>query len=146
MDFNKFLFGFIKIAFSIMMILLVIYVGVGLCRTGYDFGYRVFTEPAMEMAPGEDVLVQVRDDMSSKEIGQMLEDKGLVRDSRLFFLQYRLSAYYGKIKSEVYTLNTSMTPKEMIVYMATNVPEESTQTTDNSAAEEEGSTEVELGE
>ena len=84
--------------------------------------------------------------MSSKEIGQMLEDKGLVRDSRLFFLQYRLSAYYGKIKSEVYTLNTSMTPKEMIVYMATNVPEESTQIMDNSAAEEEGSTEVELGE
>ena len=106
MDFNKFLFGFIKIAFSVMMILLVIYVGVGLCRMGYDFGYRVFTEPAMEMAPGQDVLVQVRDDMSSKEIGQMLEDKGLVRDSRLFFLQYRLSAYYGKIKSEVYTLNT----------------------------------------
>ncbi len=146
MDFNKFLFGFIKIAFSVMMILLVIYVGVGLCRMGYDFGYRVFTEPAMEMAPGQDVLVQVRDDMSSKEIGQMLEDKGLVRDSRLFFLQYRLSAYYGKIKSEVYTLNTSMTPKEMIVYMATNVPEESTQIMDNSAAEEEGSTEVELGE
>ena len=146
MDFNKFLFGFIKIAFSVMMILLVIYVGVGLCRMGYDFGYRVFTEPAMEMAPGHDVFVQVRDDMSSKEIGQMLEDKGLVRDSRLFFLQYRLSAYYGKIKSEVYTLNTSMTPKEMIVYMATNVPEESTQIMDNSAAEEEGSTEVELGE
>ena len=146
MDFNKFLFGFIKIAFSVMMILLVIYVGVGLCRMGYDFGYRVFTEPAMEMAPGQDVLVQVRDDMSSKEIGQMLEDKGLVRDSRLFFLQYRLSAYYGKIKSEVYTLNTSMTPKEMIVYMATNVPEESTQIMENSAAEEEGSTEVELGE
>ena len=146
MDFNKFLFGFIKIAFSVMMILLVIYVGVGLCRMGYDFGYRVFTEPAMEMAPGQDVLVQVRDDMSSKEIGQMLEDKGLVRDSRLFFLQYRLSAYYGKIKSEVYTLNTSMTPKEMIVYMATNVPEESTQIMDNSAAEEEGPTEVELGE
>ncbi|MEE1027612.1 MAG: aminodeoxychorismate lyase [Agathobacter sp.] len=146
MDFNKFLFGFIKIAFSVMMILLVIYVGVGLCRMGYDFGYRVFTEPAMEMAPGQDVLVQVRDDMSSKEIGQMLEDKGLVRDSRLFFLQYRLSAYYGKIKSEVYTLNTSMTPKEMIVYMATNVPEESTQIMDNTAAEEEGSTEVELGE
>ena len=39
-----------------------------------------------------------------------------------------------------------MTPKEMIVYMATNVPEESTQIMDNSAAEEEGSTEVELGE
>ena len=146
MEFNKFLFGFIKIAFSVMMILLVIYVGVGLCRMGYDFGYRVFTEPAMEMAPGQDVLVQVRDDMSSKEIGQMLEDKGLVRDSRLFFLQYRLSAYYGKIKSEVYTLNTSMTPKEMIVYMATNVPEESTQIMDNTAAEEEGSTEGELGE
>ena len=50
MDFNKFLFGFIKIAFSVMMILLVIYVGVGLCRMGYDFGYRVFTEPAMLLA------------------------------------------------------------------------------------------------
>lgn len=146
MDFNKVLFGFIKIAFSVMMILLVVYIGVSLCRTGYDFGYRVFTEPAIEMSPGRDVLVQVTEDMGPKEIGPMLEDKGLVRDGTLFSIQYKLSAYYGKIKPEVYTLNTSMTPKEMIVYMVTTVSEKDTESTEKTAAEEEGSTEVELSE
>ena len=64
MNINKALFTFIKIAFSIMVILLVIYGTVQLCRVGYDYGYRLFTEPAMEDEPGEDVLVQVKEDMS----------------------------------------------------------------------------------
>lgn len=143
MDFNKALFGFIRIAFTVMMVLLVIYLGVNLCRVGYDFGYRVFTEPAIEDSPGRDILVQIKDDTSSKDIGRILEDKGLVRDGKLFYLQYKLSAYYGKISPNVYTLNTSMTPKEMIVLMATTVKEDIQQ---QSAADEEGTTEVELSE
>ena len=40
-----------------------------------------------------DVLVQVEKGISAEELGQLLEDKGLVRDHNLFYLQLKLSAY-----------------------------------------------------
>jgi UPF0755 protein len=128
---NKALFQFIRGAFTILIILVVIYGAVSLAMTGYEFGYRVFTETAIDEAPGKDVMVLVKEDMSQKEIAEMLEEKGLIRDSRLFLLQLKLSAYSGKLLPGVYTLNTSMEPKEMMVVMAT-VPEAETETEDTS--------------
>ena len=141
MDLNKVLFTFIKISFAILVVLLVIYAAVNLSGLGYDFGYRVFTESAIEEAPGVDILVQVKEDTSESELGDILEEKGLVRDSRLFYLQIKLSAYSGKLIPGVYTLNTSMTPKEMIVLMAT-APEGEESIEDESGTEAEKETEA----
>ena len=130
MDLNKFLFRFISVAFKIMIALLVIVATVKLGGIGYDFGYRVFTESAIDKEPGKDVLVQVREDTSARELGKTLEEKGLVRDGNLFFLQLKLSAYSKRILPGVYTLNTSMTAKDMMVVMSTKESEstESTET------------------
>ena len=92
MDFNKALFGFIRVAFSIMIALLVLFAGIKICSICYDFGYRVFTEPAMTNGDGQDVLVQVEKGISAEELGQLLEDKGLVRDHNLFYLQLKLGS------------------------------------------------------
>ena len=130
MDLNKFLFRFISVAFKIMIALFVIAATVKLGGIGYDFGYRVFTESAIDKEPGKDVLVQVREDTSARELGKTLEEKGLVRDGNLFFLQLKLSAYSERILPGVYTLNTSMTAKDMMVVMSTKESEstESTET------------------
>ena len=130
MDLNKFLFRFISVAFKIMIALFVIAATVKLGGIGYDFGYRVFTESAIDKEPGKDVLVQVREDTSARELGKTLEEKGLVRDGNLFFLQLKLSAYAKRILPGVYTLNTSMTAKDMMVVMSTEESEstESTET------------------
>lgn len=136
MQFNKALFKFIKVAFTIMVILLIVYAGVRISKTAYDFGYRVFTETAIDKAPGKDVDIQVTDGMSAKELGEELEAKGLVRDARLFQIQLKLSAYSKKIKTGVYTLNTSMTPKEMIVVMA-GAADSTEEDTENSTQLEE---------
>lgn len=136
MQFNKALFKFIKVAFTIMVILLIVYAGVRISKTAYDFGYRVFTETAIDKAPGKDVTIQVTDGMSAKELGEELEAKGLVRDARLFQIQLKLSAYSKKIKTGVYTLNTSMTPKEMMVVMA-GAADSTEEDTENSTQLEE---------
>ena len=130
MDLNKFLFRFISVAFKIMIALFVIAATVKLGGIGYDFGYRVFTESAIDKERGKDVLVQVREDTSARELGKTLEEKGLVRDGNLFFLQLKLSAYSKRILPGVYTLNTSMTAKDMMVVMSTEESEstESTET------------------
>lgn len=136
MDVNKALFAFIKIIFSIMIALMVIVGTLRLCATGYDYGYRFFTETSVDVAPGEDVIVQVYDSTSTKELSEMLEEKGLIRDAKLFTIRLKLSAYRNSIKPGVYTLNTSMTPKEMMIAMSS---QEETQSTE--PAEEVGDTE-----
>lgn len=126
MNLNKVILKFVSISFSVLVTLLVV---VGLVELGsycYDFGYRVFTESPIDAAPGTDVVVQVTADMSEREIGKMLEEEGLVRDGNLFFAQLKLSAYSGELLPGTYTLNTSMTGKDMIVVMAME-SEESTE-------------------
>jgi UPF0755 protein len=133
MNVNKALFAFIKIIFTIMVALMVIVAAVNLCITGYDYGYRFFTEQPVSEAPGEDILVQVKEDTSGMELARMLENKGLIRDAKLFYMRWKLSAYSNSIKPGVYTLNTSMTPKEMMIAMS---PQEESQLPDNTEAAE----------
>lgn len=128
MKLNKVIFKFVSISFSILVTLLVI---VGLIEIGrycYDFGYRVFTETAIEEAPGTDIEVQVTADMSEYQIGKTLEKEGLIRDAKLFYAQLKLSAYSGKLLPGTYTLNTSMTGKDMLVVMATDTAEDEEET------------------
>jgi UPF0755 protein len=126
MDVNKILLNVLKIVFSVMIILIIITATIRLCRTGYDYGYRFFTETAVDEAPGEDVLVQVKEGTSAMQLAEMLENKGLIRDSKLFYARLELSAYRNSIEPGVYTLNTSMTPKEMMIVMSGS--EEATET------------------
>ena len=92
----------------------IIYQGAILC---YNYGYRIFTEPALSAGEGRTVTVAITDDMSPKEIGQLFENKGLVRDARLFMLQYYLSEYVKDVKPGVFDLSTSMTAEEMMEAM-----------------------------
>ena len=80
--------------------------------------------------------MQVKPDMSNKQIAGMLEEKGLVRDSKLFYLQLKLSAYNHSIEPGVYTLNTSMTPKELMIAMSPDEATESAESTESTAATE----------
>lgn len=118
MNAKKVVFKIVNISFSILVVVLVIFLMFRMGTYAYDFGYRVFTEEAMSPKPGKDVVVEVEQNMSSTALAQMLEDKRLVREDKLFLIQLKLSAYSDKIKPGIYTLNTSMTPREMIEEMA----------------------------
>ena len=82
----------------------------------------------MEEEPGRDVVVIIEKGMGNLEVGAELESKGLVRDGNLFMIQLMLSAYKDEIKPGTYILNTSMTPKEMMIIMAEEPEVEETET------------------
>lgn len=84
----------------------------------YDFGYRVFAEEAMTTGEGRIISVYVEPDDSVRDIGKMLEEKGLIRDANLFFVQELLSENHGKINPGIYDLSTSMKSDEMLAIMA----------------------------
>ena len=85
----------------------------------YDYGYRIFKEDTMTQAPGLDIEVQITMGKSVKEIGEILVNKGLIRDANLFYLQNIVSEYKDKLIPGVYTLNTAMTMQEMMKIMST---------------------------
>lgn len=89
----------------------------------YDYGYRIFGEEAVDEEPGRDVSVEILEDDSVEAIGQMLEEKGLIRDAKLFVIQEKLSGFENGIAPGAYELNTAMTVEEMLELM-TAVTEE----------------------
>lgn len=115
------LLGFIL---NILMMVLIVFVVIQLATAAYDIGYRVFTEPAMESEPGRDVMVEVEQGMSAWELGTELEEKGLVDNHILFTVQLQISSYAKNMKPGLYTLNTSMTAREMMQVMTKEEVEE----------------------
>lgn len=105
-----------------VLVVYVIYRGVLLC---YDYGYRIFTEPAVSAGEGRTVTVAVTEDMSPSDLGKILESRGLVRDARLFTLQYYLSEYKDEVGPGVFDLSTSMTAEEMMQAMVIEKEEDS---------------------
>ena len=75
----------------------------------YDYGYRIFTEPAVSSGEGRAITVTVTEDMSPSDIGELFESKGLVKDGRLFMLQYYFSDFTKDVGPGVFELKTSMT-------------------------------------
>ncbi|MBQ8625872.1 MAG: endolytic transglycosylase MltG [Agathobacter sp.] len=130
MNVNKAVLKFVKLGITMILALLVIYATVSVSLTGFDFGYRVFTEPAMEEEPGHNVSITIDASMGGSEIGKELESKGLVRNASLFQIQLMLSAYAEDILPGTYVLNTSMTAKEMMMVMST--PQETEDESDDS--------------
>ena len=118
MDINKVIFKVVRWTFSIMLLLLVVYGTLHISLITFDFGYRVFTESAIDEEPGTVVEVTIEKGMGSMEIGSLLYEKGLVRDANLFVLQHKLSAYADEVLPGTYLLNTAMTPKDMMITLS----------------------------
>ncbi len=109
-----------KIVLAIIIVMLV-YKG---SLVAYDYGQRVFNEPPMSAGSGRTISVIVNEGDTAKEIGEMLEKKGLIRDALLFRIQEMLSAYKDELLPGTYELNTSMTTEEMMEIMSMQVEEE----------------------
>ena len=58
------------------------------------------------------------------ELGNLLEEKKLVKSGVLFMLQLTVLDYDDKLKAGTYTLNTSQTAIEMMQVMAEEETEE----------------------
>lgn len=114
-EINKITSAVIRISGKLIILaLLVLLLFEGVTR-GFDFGHEVFAAEPMAEAPGEDKQVVIMGGDSSMEIASSLRDLGLIRNPYAFWAQamfYDYDLYPG-----TYTLNTSMTTKEMMQMM-----------------------------
>ena len=124
MSLNKIVMRLLYISISALTLLLVIYLLLEIGTRSYQYGYRVFTEPAMSYGEGTDKLVQIAGYMSNQDIAERLQEKGLIRDKGLFLLQLKFSDCADGIEPGKYTLNTSMTISEILQVLSGEAEEE----------------------
>ena len=107
-----------SIAVKVVLITLAAMFILKYVKEAYTLGYRVFTEPAVSTGDGRIVEFTIGDTSSVYKVGQKLEDVGLIRDAKVFFLQELASESHGKMEPGKYDLNTNMTAEDMIKVMA----------------------------
>lgn len=110
-----------SLAEAIIKIVALVFIVTFVIRTAtaaYDYGFRVFAEEPMEFGDGRVISVSIGNGDSAGEVGQMLQEKGLIRDANLFRIQELLSEHHGKIQPGIYDLSTTMTAQEMLAVIA----------------------------
>lgn len=108
----------IEIIIKVVVVAVVVLFAFRTATEAYDFGYRVFADQPVSVSGGRTMSVSVAEGESVKEIADMLQEKGLIEDAKLFVVQELLSAYRGKITPGIYDLSTSMTAQQMLEIMS----------------------------
>ncbi len=121
----KYIIG--SIVEMVIKIVVFIFIAMFVIRTAtaaYDYGFRVFAEKPMDVGEGRMISVSIGNADSAKEVGEMLQERGMIRDAKLFRIQELLSENHGKIQPGIYDLSTSMTVQEMLAVIAVEPEEE----------------------
>lgn len=124
MKIKEFAYSFLG---TVIRIVILIVLAIAIFKIGgkaYEFGFRIFTEEPMSEAPGRDVQVTVSKSDKMKDVAELLQEKGLIRDATLFRIQSKFSLYDGDLKPGIYTLNTSMTAEEMFSFLLGNASDD----------------------
>ena len=112
---NKSIRMLVSVSLNVLIIVLGIYLVFFMGSKAYSFGEKIFNEQAVDSDDNaRTVEVTITTDIQAKKLAGMLYDKGLVKDKTCFYYQIILSDYKDKFVGGTYTLNTAMTPTEMM--------------------------------
>lgn len=114
----------LSITLRIVVTALVAMLLLRLGEEAYRYGHSVFHTKALDPEPGRQVAVSIEEGDSVSDISKLLEQKGLIEDWKLFYIQVRLSKYYKTITPGQYTLTTAMDPKQMMAVMSGTASED----------------------
>ncbi len=128
-DINKITGTIIGISGKLILYALVILLLAEGITRGYAFGHEIFYATAMEEAPGRDKVLTVPKGQTESETIRTLKDLGLI-DNELA-IQIQMKFYEYKVYPGTYSLNTSMTSKEIL--QALNVKPENAEEDEDSA-------------
>lgn len=118
MDIKQLIGSVIETIIKVVVVVFLIMFVYDKALQAYDYGYRIFAETPLTVGEGRTISIAVEQDESVKDIGEKLQQRGLIRDANLFFFQELVSEHHGQIQPGIYDLNTSMTTEEMITVMA----------------------------
>ena len=120
-EINKITTTIISISVKLIVYALIVLLLYEAVAKGYAFGHEIFYAEAVEAPPGHDMVVQMTEGESVSEAAEFLARRGLIKSEFAFIFQSKFYDY-DTIYPGTYTLNTSMTSKE-ILQMLNEKPE-----------------------
>lgn len=112
-EINKITTTIISISVKLIVYALIVLLLYEAVARGYAFGHEIFYAEAVDDEPGRDVVVQMEEDESVSEAAKYLARVGLIKSEFAFIFQSKFYDY-DTIYPGMYTLNTSMTSKEIL--------------------------------
>ena len=109
-----------RIALYACLLVLLFWAG----REAYTFGFQVFNQQAMSPGEGIPVTVAIPTGATDMEIARILEERGLISNALVFWVQEYLSGYHGALRGGSYSLSTAYTPTRMMSILAGEEEEE----------------------
>lgn len=121
-EINRITGTIISVAIKLIVCAAVIFLLLEGASRGYDFGYRIFNQEAVAEAPGTDIEIRINEWESTGDVAKMLVEEGLISDAYVFYAQSLFYEY--DIWPGTYTLNDSLTSKEILQVLNEKVEEE----------------------
>lgn len=112
-EINRITTAIITISIKLMVLALLILLLYEAVVRGFAFGHEIFYAEAAEAAPGREITVEIKEGETAKEAAGNLKKKGLIKNDFAFWFQ-SIFYDYQDIYPGTYTLNTSMTSKEIL--------------------------------
>ncbi len=114
--------GLLDTLFKVLLVVVAIMIISKYASVAYKYGYNIYNQTPASQYDTRTVTVSITDSMSVMDIAELLENRRLVDDKYLFWLQERFSEYHGMIAPGTYELSPSQTPDEIIgVMCASNI-------------------------
>ncbi len=110
--------GVIDTFVKVILIIVAVMIVARYASLAYSYGYNIYNQKPASQYDTRTVSVSITESMSVMDIAELLENRGLIEDKLLFFLQERFSEYHGLIAPGTYELSPSQTPEEMIEIMS----------------------------
>jgi UPF0755 protein len=113
-----------KTVVKILFVVLVVVVVAFLARRAYSLGYEVSSYKPSEAQDAEDVAILIREGMTAREVGELLIENGVIRESLdAFLIQERLSKYHDAYVPGMFVVNPSMNIEEILAILCTPAQE-----------------------
>lgn len=102
-----------RIALAVVLLVMVAFLGVGIW---YSAKWAAWNKPWGQ--PGQDVLIQIEPGWSANQIGNLLQEKGIIQDTFFYYIMADFNGFNSKLKAGEYMCLGTMSPKEILENIA----------------------------
>lgn len=112
-----------RITMKMVIVAVLVAVFYVVCSKAFEYGAAIFSEEAMDSkGAGHEVVVTIPQDTSAAELGEILQNNGLIEDAGIFRIQAIL--YDLVITPGTYEFSTENNVEDIIDIINANAPEE----------------------
>jgi UPF0755 protein len=101
-------------AFGLLINIIIVYIVVKLFTTTFNFSYSVFGDVSYDPSSTNYKVVEIPMDASTLEIGEALQDAGIIEDKYVFWARVKVKGYGSQIQSGQYGLSPAMNVDEIL--------------------------------